>query len=487
MDMHPPLEHPVPAVQPALQPAAARPALVPVVAPLSALWRLQNLEPPPPLYPFQAAGVNFLQQRPAGLLADEMGLGKSVQAIAAVQQLMEAGRVRTVLVLCPKSITYDWLCKFKRWAPDLPVAAMYGSRRRRLWDWRWRDPRGNVFICAYETWRTDCDHAGDTWDICILDEVQRIKNPDTQTFRAVAQIRAGYRWGLSGTPVENRIQEMQTIFSFLAPGVLDGAANSAEQIRTAIAPYVLRRRKAEVLHDLPPKHHRERWLDLSPAQRDTYDRVRAQGTARIRRLFDGAWGGVALGQTLGLITHLKEICNLDPLTGASAKLQFLLQELPPLLARGEKVVVFSQFPAVTLQRLLPQLLPLGAALFSGACSQYERDELVRLFQDEDWPQVMLMSLRAGGIGLTLSRANHVYHFDHWWNPAVMVQAEDRVHRIGQHRHVYVTSLLTRNTIEERIHKMLQDKRELLATLMADQPQPKLDRETWWQLLEIAET
>lgn len=436
--------------------------------------------PPPPLYPFQADGVRFLLERPAALLCDEMGLGKSIQAIAAAAELFATGRVQRALVLCPKTLLWDWWRKFRRWAPDLQCCLLTARKKRsREFDWHWG--KAHVFIAGYETWREDHEQVRTPFDLVILDEIQRIKNPDTLLSRAVQRLQAPYRWGLSGTPMENRLEELQAVFSYLLPGLLCGGdLLCAASVREAIRPYVLRRRKDEVLPFLPPKEYREVWLDLTPPQQAAYAAAEAAGLGKLRGM---GYAGIH-AHLLALLTRLKELCNLEPESGASAKLEFLLGELPPILARGEKVLVFSQYPEKTLTPLLPRLLPYGACLFSGALSQWERDTVVQKFEEEEWPRILLTSLKAGGVGLTLTRANHVYHFDHWWNPAVMSQAEDRVHRIGQHRPVYITSLLTRNTVEERIHRLLAEKRQLFTEVIDGLGAPRLDQEALFRLFGV---
>ncbi len=428
--------------------------------------------PPPPLYPFQVDGVQFLAERPAALLCDEMGLGKSIQAIVAAQRLFESGKIQRVLVLCPKTLLWDWWRKFRRWAPELQCCLLSSRKpRSRLFDWHWG--RAQVFVAGYETWRSDHEQVQTTFELVILDEIQRIKNADALVSRAVHRLQAPWRWGLSGTPMENRLEDLDAVFTFIKPDLLGGQLlPSTAVVRETIRPFVLRRGKAEVLPFLPPKQMREEWLELTPEQKQAYAAAEACGLGGLSQV--GTAGMHA--HLLALLTRLKEICNLEPTSGASAKLAFLLAELPEILACDEKVLVFSQYPEKTLTPLLPRLLPYGACLFSGSLSQWERDEVVRRFEEEDWPRVLLVSLKAGGVGLTLTRANHVYHFDHWWNPAVMSQAEDRVHRIGQHRAVTITSLLTRGTVEEKIHRLLADKRRLFAEVMDGLDAPRLDGE-----------
>lgn len=464
-------------------PGAPLPALSPVPAPPAPVpaWAPAPVPPAPPLYEFQQEGVRFLLERESALLADEMGLGKSVQAIAAIQELFRTGRVSRVLVLCPKSLLTDWSRKFRRWAPELVVCAIQGPPARRTWDWRW--PRAQVFICGYETWRVDCAEASaQPFDLVVLDEVQRIKNPGTLAAQAVHMLRVPRRWALSGTPLENCIEELMAVFYYLRPGLLEGEILlSTSRIKGAVRPYLLRRRKDEVMPFLPPKLHREVWLDLTEPQRRLYKRLEGEG---LEALLGVAPGG-AYGHLFGLLTRLKEVCNLEEQSLASSKLDFLLQDLGRIVAAGEKALVFSQYPEKTLRLLLPRMGAFRPVLFSGELGQWQRDELVRRFEEEEEPRVMLMSLKAGGVGLTLTRANHVYHFDHWWNPAAASQAEDRVHRIGQHRPVYVTSLLTRDTVEERIARLLQQKRELFAEIMEDHPAPRLDKEALWELFGFA--
>lgn len=432
--------------------AGAGPGLLrlptPVPAPL-------GLPPGLVLYGFQAEGVRFLLDRPAALLGDEMGLGKSVQAIVAARLLLGRGAVRRALVLCPKSVIFDWWGKFRLWAPELNTLLIYGPRRRRLYDWH---APAHVFIAAYETWREDAEAVSVACDLLILDEIQRLKNPRTRLFQAVRCIEAPVRWGLSGTPLENRLDELVAVLSCLDAGILAGVnPRDPAQVHQAVRPYVLRREKAAALAFLPPKVRREVWLDLHPAQAAAYRRLQEQGLADLGNLQDNP---EAVRGLLALLGRLKQVCNCDPDSGASAKLDFLLSELPALCARGEKALIFSQYPERTLRPLLPRLAAFGVELFDGSLSDGRRDFLVRSFQTAAAPRVLAMSLKAGGVGLTLTRANHVYHFDQWWNPAALEQAEDRAHRIGQTRPVYVTTLLTRDTIEARIAQLLEGKRTL---------------------------
>lgn len=461
------------------------------------------------LYPFQRDGVAWLLTRERALLGDEMGLGKSVQAICALRLLIAKGDVQRALVLCPKSLCFDWFDKFRQWAPDVPRILVMGKRRSRLGAWTCPAP---VLVAGYDTWRLDHKYVPpETFDLVILDEIQRIKNPEAALSLAVSRLQAPRRWGLSGTPLENRLSELHAIVSFLAPDVWaqnppkadpaqatptddpadddpgeapdevpgeppdgdDGDPNGEpettitmnplppmdpERLRQVIAPMILRRSKGEVLDNLLPKRDVEIWLDLLPAQAERYRAVEEMSRAAF---------GTVKGRTsiFAALNELKQICNRCPETGQSTKLQYLLRRLPDIMRQGEKVLIFSQYPEKSLKPMLPVLLPFGAAVLDGTLSQSSRDDLVRMFQRTEWPRVLLVSLKAGGVGLTLHQANHVIHFDQWWNPAARQQAEDRVHRIGQRRPVTVTHLLTRGTVEERIVRLVNQKRELFRQIM----------------------
>lgn len=413
------------------------------------------------LYPFQQQGVDFLLSHQVSLLGDEMGLGKSIQAIAALRDLLRNERITQALILCPKTLIFDWYYKLRLWAPGLRVLPVEGPRKRRVWYWR---AGTHVTITGYETWREDV-RAGladsDRYDLVILDEIQRIKNPETATHRAVASLRAPWRWGLSGTPLENRVEDLVAIFSFLKPGLLPtGAGCPSAVLRQSIAPYLLRRRKDDVLK-LPPKEHRTVWLELSPQQRIAYEAAEQSAVGAIKQAGHAAAPMIALA----LLTKLKQICNLDPGTGDSAKLSHLTQELDRLQPSGEKALIFSQYPEKTLKPLLPRLERYSAALFDGSLSDWNRQLLVHRFQHSSDPRTLAISLKCGGVGITLTRATRVFHYDHWWNPAAAAQAEDRAHRIGQERPVTVTTLLTRGTVEERIAELIERKRDLFREVM----------------------
>jgi superfamily II DNA or RNA helicase len=449
---------------------------------------------PLPLYPFQVTGTKFLIEHERALLADDMGLGKSIQAIVALKFLFRLGRVSRVLLVAPKSLLTDWAEKLWNWAPELRVIKIHGSPPERS-EW-WRTP-AHVFVATYETLREDIDlvapgegaaacpvpcvpsdgtlePAGIQFDCVLLDEAQKIKNPDAQVSQAVRRVDARLRWGLSGTPLENRVDDLIAIFGYLKPGLLPRShtayyAAVPEQFKATIKPYFLRRRKSDVLPELPPKIRETKWLELLPRQREAYDRAEREGVIRLTAQGDA----VTVQHVLALITALKQICNLDPVSGESRKLECLCEDLEIITELNDKALVFSQYPIKTLKPLVERLGRFGCRLYDGSLSESQRSAVLEEFRNQD-VRALLMSLKAGGLGLTLTEAHYVYHFDLWWNPASSAQAEDRTHRIGQPEQVFVTELLTTDTIEQRIHDLVERKRGLFREFVDDLSDPDLE-------------
>lgn len=429
------------------------------------------------LYPFQREGVRFLAENEVALLSDEMGLGKSIQAIVALRLLSRQRGTLSGLILSPKSVLTDWEKKLWEWAPELRVVKVRGSPEER--QVLWSTP-AHVYLTTYETLSRDMstsseittapglrlsDTATRGFDFIVLDEVQKIKNPDSNVTRVTRKVNARIRWGLSGTPLENRVEEIISIFAYLKPGLLRYEyVGRPDKVKEMIKPYVLRRRKMDVLaSDLPPKLPESVWLELTPEQRETYDRLESEGAAGLSRM----GSAVTVQHVLALITKLKQVCNLDPETQESCKLEYLVERLDEISAQGDKALVFSQYPEKTLRSLEPKLARFSPLIFEGSLSDARRDRIVDTFQNSEQNRVLLMSVKAGGIGLTLTRANYVFHYDLWWNPAIAAQAEDRAHRIGQKKTVFVTYLYTVGTIEERIDRLLQRKRALFHEIIDD--------------------
>lgn len=414
------------------------------------------------LYPFQLEGIRFMASNQHALLGDEMGLGKSIQTIVAIRFLFRMGKITNSLILCPKSVLSDWEKKLEEWAPELRVLKIYGAKNER--EIGWNTP-AHIYLTTYETLRQDVESMPKKdFDLVVLDEVQKIKNPSSNITKSIRQIKANWRWGLSGTPLENRLSELISIFAYLKPGLLhySDAANPLK-VKETIRPYFLRRRKKDVLPELPKKVYEEVWLELSPAQRKAYDKAEQEGIVALNEQGDS----VTVKHILALITKLKQICNFDPISKESCKRDYLLEKLEEISEQNDKAIVFSQFPNTTLKFLEKELSQFNPLVYHGSLSVSKQDEIIRKFNYEKENRLLLMSVRAGGLGLTLTRANYVYHFDLWWNPAVAIQAEDRVHRIGQEKTVFVTSLFTVNTIEEKIQNLLKRKQKLFKEIIDD--------------------
>jgi superfamily II DNA or RNA helicase len=415
------------------------------------------------LKPFQRQGVRFLAENKVALLADEMGVGKSIQAIVAARLLFRRGRVKDSIILCPKSVLLDWERKLWEWAPELRVITLSGRKQIRMIDW---STPAHVYIVTYETLRQDIEEIGrNHFDLVVLDEIQRIKNPSTKIAKAVRSLSGDFLWGLSGTPLENRVEDIVAIFAYLKPGLLKYEdAKKPEKVRNNIKPYFLRRKLEQVKHEfgLGEKISEELWLDLSPRQRAAYDKAFHERVVELHENRDA----ITITHVFDWISQLKQLCNRDPHSGESVKFDYLIDALEHDIDPDEKVLVFSQYPKKSLTHLETELAKYDPYVFAGGLSAKQRDEVVEKFQVDD-KQIMLMSVKAGGLGLTITRANHIFHLDLWWNPAVGKQAEGRAYRFGQERTVFVTTLYTVDTIEERIYRILSEKRRLFETVIDD--------------------
>jgi superfamily II DNA or RNA helicase len=421
------------------------------------------------LRPYQRQGVDWLAFcRDLGLgcvLADDMGLGKTIQALAAL-------RGRT-LVVAPTSVVFNWADEARRFRPDLRVAIYHGARRR-------LDDAADVTLTTYPLLRNDADDlAAVAWDTVILDESQNIKNPDSQVARAAYRLRSAWKLTLSGTPVENRRDELWSQVHFTNAGLLGGRTDfqdryavpigagdpdAAARLRERIRPFVLRRKKQEVAPELPPRTEAVLHVELDDAERAVYDAIRAATQREVVALLEQ--GGGVMAALEALLRLRQAACHTGLIPGrdaaGSSKVSRLLGALEDAAADGHKALVFSQWTSL-LDRIEPHLdaAEIGFVRLDGSTPQPERARVVARFQDAAGPPVMLASLKAGGTGLNLTAADHVFLVDPWWNPAVEDQAADRAHRIGQDKPVLVYRLVARDTVEERI-LALQDKKRALA-------------------------
>ncbi|MEN6449069.1 MAG: DEAD/DEAH box helicase [Thermoguttaceae bacterium] len=425
---------------------------------LESLMAEGSLEMPRRPFPFQFEGIAFLYPRQAAVLADEMGLGKTMQAITAVRLLLRRGDARTVLIICPKPLATNWRREFAYWAPEVPTMLIEGDQAKR--QWQWRLPDVPLRIANYEVVIRDLAELDVQFDLVLLDEAQRIKNRSSSTNQVVRSIARKRSWALTGTPVENSAEDLLGIFEFLAPGFLSPEMKP-RALGRSVTDYVLRRTKDQVLKDLPPKLIHDETLDLSPEQRETYRLAEEDGVLRLTELGQSA----TIRHVFELVTRLKQICNFDPATGSSTKLERLAADVEEIARSGRKAIVFSQW-VETLRRLAGELNGYGPLEYHGQVPQARRDGVIERFRNDASRHVLLMSYGAGGVGLNLQFVNYVFLFDRWWNPAVEDQAINRAHRIGVDGPVNVTRFLMLDTIEERIDAVLQEKRDLFDTIFS---------------------
>ena len=444
------------------------------------------------LRPYQLEGLAWLQHLRrhglAGILADDMGLGKTAQTLAHLLTEKRGRRLgKPALVVLPTSLVFNWQREAERYAPDLKVLSLRGSGRAEAFA---QIPAHDVCLTTYPLlWRDRVQLAAHEYHSLILDEAQTVKNAASQAAQVVRTLKAEHRLCLTGTPLENHLGELWSQFDFLLPGFLGDTKDFTTRWRTPIekhgdnvrrdllarriAPFILRRRKDEVATELPPKTVVVRSVELEGRQRDLYETVRASMDQRVRD--EIAARGFARSQIviLDALLKLRQVC-CDPRllkTEAAArvkeraKLDMLMDMLPELVEEGRKVLLFSQFTGM-LALIAAELNARRIEHVTLTGDTQDREAPIRAFQDGDVP-IFLISLKAGGVGLNLTAADTVIHYDPWWNPAVENQATDRAHRLGQKKSVFVYKLVVAGSIEEKILGLQEKKAELAAGILAE--------------------
>jgi SNF2 family DNA or RNA helicase len=442
------------------------------------------------LRPYQAKGLSWLsyldQLGFGACLADDMGLGKTVELIAFLLHEQALGTRRPSLLICPMSVVGNWQRELDRFAPSLQVMVHHGADRLSEKNVGEEAKRHDLVITTYATAHRDEEAlSAVSWENLVLDEAQNIKNPQAKQTKTAKRLKAAQRIALTGTPVENRLSELWSIMDFLNPGYLGPAKkfhetfalpieryrdlDRAERLRRMTQPFILRRLKTDpaIIKDLPEKVESKVYYHLTPEQATLYGAVVEDMLAKI----ESSAGIDRRGQILAALTKLKQICNHpalflqdgSPLEGRSGKLTRLEEMLDEVLSEGDKALIFTQFAGMgaMLRHHLQEKLGCEVLFLHGGTPKGGRDAMIERFQSEEGgPPLFVLSLKAGGFGLNLTAANRVFHFDRWWNPAVENQATDRAFRIGQRKNVFVHKFVCLGTLEDRIDKMIEEKKEL---------------------------
>lgn len=442
------------------------------------------------LRPYQKQGMDWLlflrQHRFGACLADDMGLGKTIQLISYLLAVKQQGEAKTAIIICPTSVLGNWQKELERFAPDLAVHLHYGSTRLKGADFSEKVKEVDVVLTSYALAHIDLDQLeAITWGTVAIDEAQNIKNAHTKQSRAVRKLTGQQHIALTGTPMENRLSELWSIFDFINHGYLgslsqfqkrfilpiekDNDTKKIKQLQALIRPFLLRRTKndKQIALNLPDKLEQKEYCPLTTEQASLYEQLVSDTFAKIDELSFMERKGLILQ----MLSNLKQLCNHpalylkekqpQQLIARSAKLEKLVELVEAVLNQDESCLIFTQYIGMgeMIQTVLEKEFAVDVPFLNGSVSKRNRDAMIQQFQSREFP-ILLLSLKAGGTGLNLTAANHVVHYDRWWNPAVENQATDRAYRIGQQRFVHVHKLICTGTLEEKIDEMLEKKQAL---------------------------
>ncbi len=468
---------------------------------------------------YQKRGVAWLQYLEQlglnGCLADDMGMGKSFQVIARlVQERQKSKKLAPTLLIAPTSVVGNWQREMLKFAPHLKAIVHHGTERiQQNQDFTTLCQKQDVVITSYTLARKDEKLLSQMqWHRIVLDEAQNIKNPKAAQTRAILKLQAPHRLALTGTPVENRLLDLWSIFNFLNPGYLGKEAQFRKTFETPIQknndraqsatlkklvePLILRRVKTDptIINDLPSKVEQKLYTNLTKEQASLYEVV----VKEVSKQIEDTEGIQRKGLILSTLLRLKQICNhpaqflqdnSEFLPTRSHKLSRLSEMTQEAISEGSSILIFSQFKEICddLERYIRQGLHINTYYIHGGTARSKREQMITEFQDpETEPSVFILSLKAGGVGITLTKANYVFHFDRWWNPAVEDQATDRAFRIGQQKTVFVQKFVTVGTLEERIDQMIEDKKKLAGVIIGSDESwlTELDNEAFKQLIAL---
>jgi SNF2 family DNA or RNA helicase len=468
---------------------------------------------------YQKRGVAWIQYlERLGLnacLADDMGLGKTIQVIAAlIKERETTKKVVPTLLIAPTSVVGNWNKEIEKFAPHLQVIVHHGSDRiQDLAAFKTASNKCDVLITSYTLARKDSKLLqAMTWQRIVIDEAQNIKNPAAEQTKAILKLKSTHRLALTGTPVENRLLDLWSIFNFLNPGYLGKEAQFRKSfelpiqkerdpvqsaiLKKLVQPFILRRLKTDktIIKDLPDKVEQKQYCNLTKEQGSLYEAI----VKDVMKQLEEVEGIQRKGLMLSTLMKLKQVCNhprqflqdnSEFTATRSHKLQRLDEMVEEVTAEGESLLIFTQFTEIgeALQQYLKQVLGYQTYYLHGGTSRNKREQMITEFQDpETEPSAFVLSLKAGGVGITLTKANHVFHFDRWWNPAVEDQATDRAFRIGQKKNVFVHKFVTLGTLEERIDQMIEDKKKIANSIVgADESWlTELDNESFKKLIAL---
>ena len=465
---------------------------------------------------YQKRGVAWLQYLEQlglnGCLADDMGLGKTIQIIALL--LLDAKSDTQTLLIAPTSVLSNWQKEIERFAPKLRVLIHHGSKRHSgEKTFKAAVAKYDIVITSFTLARKDAKLFNSLkWQRLVLDEAQNIKNPKAAQTKAILKLNSEHRHALTGTPVENRLLDLWSIFNFLNPGYLGKPAQfnksfempiqkDNDRVRSTVLkrlvePFILRRVKTDknIIKDLPDKVEHKQYCNLTKEQASLYEAV----VKDVETQLEDAEGIQRKGLILSTLMKLKQICNhprqflqdgsiFSP--ERSHKLERLTEMLEEVVAEQESALIFTQFTEIgeNLDKHLKHNLNYNSYYLHGGTTRKKREQMITEFQESDTPpSVFVLSLKAGGVGITLTKANHVFHFDRWWNPAVEDQATDRAFRIGQHKNVFVHKFVSLGTLEERIDEMIEDKKKIARSIVGSDESwlTELDNNSFKELIAL---
>lgn len=468
---------------------------------------------------YQKRGVAWLQFLESvglnGCLADDMGLGKSFQVIARlVQEREHQEQIFPTLLIAPTSVLGNWQKEIDKFAPHLRSIIHHGSNRvQEIEDFKTTSLEQDLIITSFTLARKDAKLFNSiNWHRIVLDEAQNIKNPKAAQTKAIFKLKAKHRLALTGTPIENRLLDLWSIFNFLNPGYLGKQAQfrkafeipiqknndpmQSQILKQLVEPFILRRLKTDkqIIKDLPDKVEHKQYCNLTKEQASLYEAV----VKEVEKSLEEAEGIQRTGLILSTLMKLKQICNhpqqflqddSEFSTTRSHKLERLSEMAEEVIAEGESLLIFTQFTEIgeNLQRYLQQNLHYNTYYLHGGTNRNKREKMISEFQDSQTePSAFVLSIKAGGVGITLTKANHVFHFDRWWNPAVENQATDRAFRIGQEKNVFVHKFVTLGTLEERIDQMIEDKQKIASSIVGNDESwlTQLDNDSFRQLIAL---